>query len=122
VAGFIDSALKKYDGKVMPLATFRPVVIKIYELHIKDDSLRLSSRSARKHLPERRENADVVAIGINHDGVALAPEGVPRFLVTTISCAGDVAEVCINVRRGVALNASSILPPPDGSVQVGSIA
>ena len=41
-AGFIDSAIKKYDGRIMPLATFPGGKIKIQDLHIAvDDSLRL---------------------------------------------------------------------------------
>jgi hypothetical protein len=41
-AGFIDSAIKKYDGRVMPLASFPAGRIRIQGLHINiDDSLRL---------------------------------------------------------------------------------
>jgi hypothetical protein len=42
VAGFIDSALKKYDGRVMPLAGFPGGQIKINDVKITvDDSLRI---------------------------------------------------------------------------------
>src|SRR4051794_23278965 len=41
-AGFIDGAIKKYDGRVMPLASFPGGRIRIQDLHINvDNSLRL---------------------------------------------------------------------------------
>jgi hypothetical protein len=43
LAGWIDSALKKYDGRVMPLATFPGGKIKVRDLHIGvDDALHIS--------------------------------------------------------------------------------
>jgi hypothetical protein len=41
-AGFIDRAIRKYDGRIMPLASFPGGRMKIQDLHINvDDSLRL---------------------------------------------------------------------------------
>jgi hypothetical protein len=44
LAGFINSALKKYDGKVMPLAAFPGDRMKMRDLHISvDDALRIDA-------------------------------------------------------------------------------
>src|SRR6185437_206547 len=52
---------------------------------------------------QRGEEINCVAVGIDDDGVALAPEGVPRRFVAGVARRDDTLVQGVHLRRGVAL-------------------